>query len=357
MKKRCIALMLIAAMSINGMTALAVEKAESKDNSVSAAYVKTAVYEDGWYHDNTSNSWYYYVDGEYVTGWKYVDGYWYYFNASGVMQKGWKKVDGYWYYFNQNGCMITGWKNVEGYWYYFNQNGCMITGWKNVDGYWYYFNQNGCMISGWKHVDGYWYYFNRAGVMQTGWEKVDGYWYYFNRAGVMQTGWEKVDGYWYYFNRAGVMQTSRWIDNTYYVNSNGVMLTSTMTPDGYWVDSYGKYDFLIGTWEVDSRMTMTVNNASMREIYGSAFSHYGSEMRFYPDGKFSYGVGAGNGGEGRYYRGGNTASYWIHRYEDEVLEEDTLSIVYTDNGSPRVVMNYFHYKIYWEKISNELKEW
>ena len=221
MKKRCIALMLIAAMSINGMTALAVEKAESKDNSVSAAYVKTAVHEDGWYHDNTSNSWYYYVDGEYVTGWKHVDGYWYYFNASGVMQKGWKKVDGYWYYFNQNGCMITGWKNVEGYWYYFNQNGCMITGWKHVDGYWYYFNQNGCMITGWKNADGYWYYFNRAGVMQI--------------------GWEKVDGYWYYFNKAGVMQTSRWIDNTYYVNSNGVMLTNAVTPDGYWVGADGRY--------------------------------------------------------------------------------------------------------------------
>ena len=306
MKKRCIAWMLIVAMSINGMTVLAVEKAESKDNSVSAAYVKTAVHEDGWYHDNTSNSWYYYEDGEYVTDWKYVDGYWYYFNALGVMQKGWKKVDGYWYYFNQNGCMITGWKNVEGYWYYFNQNGCMITGWKNVDGYWYYFNQNGCMITGWKNVDGYWYYFNqkgcmitgwknvdgywyyfnqngcmitgwknvdgywyyfnragvmqigwenvdgywyyfnRAGVMQIGWEKVDGYWYYFNRAGVMQTGWEKVDGYWYYFNKAGVMQTSRWIDGLYYVDASGRMLVNTYTPDGYWVGADGSFSIMNG---------------------------------------------------------------------------------------------------------------
>ena len=276
MKKRCIAWMLIVAMSINGMTALAVEKAESKDNSVSASYVKTAVYEDGWYHDNTSNSWYYYEDGEYVTGWEKVDGYWYYFNASGVMQKGWKKVDGYWYYFNQNGCMITGWKNVDGYWYYFNQNGCMITGWKNVEGYWYYFNQNGCMITGWKNVDGYWYYFNQNGCMITGWKNVDGYWYYFNKAGVMQIGWEKVDGYWYYFNKAGVMQTSRWIDNTYYVNSNGVMLTNTVTPDGYCVDNNGKFvvielnDFLYD--DTLTRLSKVLGNKQIRK--NSSYKEY-----------------------------------------------------------------------------------
>ena len=39
-----------------------------------------------------------------LTGWQFIDGYWYYFItvpgiSEGIMVKGWQFIDGYWYYF------------------------------------------------------------------------------------------------------------------------------------------------------------------------------------------------------------------------------------------------------------------
>jgi glucan-binding YG repeat protein len=51
----------------------------------------------------------------------------YYFRSNGVMQGesgGWIKRDSYyWYYANKGGSLVTGWKKLNGKWYYFDASG------------------------------------------------------------------------------------------------------------------------------------------------------------------------------------------------------------------------------------------
>ena len=214
--------------------------------------------------------WYYYVDGEMVTGWKKISGKWYYFNTSGVMQTGWQKISGKWYYFNAGGDMRTGWLKDDGKWYYLDSsNGAMVTYMNYIDGKTYYFNGAGAMQTGWLTIsstgakyyfgsDGAaytgWhtfnnknYYFNSKGDMHKGWleyegnyyylssdgpmltyrQKIGGKLYYFNGAGKMQKGWLKLSEKWYYFTSCGAAQTG-WLTlsgKTYYFNSDCQMVT------------------------------------------------------------------------------------------------------------------------------------
>ncbi|OOM70291.1 lysozyme RrrD [Clostridium puniceum] len=55
------------------------------------------------------------------------------------MEWKWCLVDG-----NTNN-LLTGWKEVEGKWYYLNLNGTMLTGWLQHKNKWYYLNSNGVM--------------------------------------------------------------------------------------------------------------------------------------------------------------------------------------------------------------------
>ena len=48
------------------------------------------------------------------TGWKLVDGNWYYLNDSGAMQTGWFKVDGKWYYAYSSGALAVS-TTINGY--------------------------------------------------------------------------------------------------------------------------------------------------------------------------------------------------------------------------------------------------
>ena len=48
------------------------------------------------------------------TGWKFINGNWYYLESNGEMQTGWKFIDGNWYYLESSGLMaintiIDGW--------------------------------------------------------------------------------------------------------------------------------------------------------------------------------------------------------------------------------------------------------
>ena len=149
---------------------------------------------------------------------------------------GWKSIDGSWFYYDAEGKMVTGWAKVGGKWYYLNSSGVMQTGWLKNGGKWYYLNSSGVMQTGWLKNGGKWYYLNSSGVMQTGWLKSGGKWYYLNSAGVMQTGWQRISGKWYYLNSSGMMQTG-WLEiggKRYYLNSSGAMLTGRQQIDGKW---------------------------------------------------------------------------------------------------------------------------
>ena len=107
---------------------------------------ETAVASSGWVQDGSS--WYYYLNGEAVTGWQNINKKYYYFTSSGVMVTGFRTLDGATYYFQESGAaegvMAIGWKKIGGYWYFF-PSGKMTTGWRTISGEKYYFNSNGQM--------------------------------------------------------------------------------------------------------------------------------------------------------------------------------------------------------------------
>ncbi|WP_460298854.1 SH3 domain-containing protein, partial [Clostridium perfringens] len=97
--------------------------------------------------EKKDNKWYYYEDGNMVTGWKLVDGKWYYLESNGVMAIGWKELGGIWYYLNESGAMVKGWQTISGKTYYFNDSGHMLLGKQTIDGKSYEFNGSGQLIS------------------------------------------------------------------------------------------------------------------------------------------------------------------------------------------------------------------
>lgn len=88
-----------------------------------------------------------YSDGYYIsTGWKNIDGKWYYFDSSGVMQTGWLSSGGTLYYLDKSGEMQTGVIQIEGKIYLLGPDGAMQTGSSVVNGKMYYFGPNGACI-------------------------------------------------------------------------------------------------------------------------------------------------------------------------------------------------------------------
>lgn len=109
--------------------------------------------------------------------WSWVDGK--------IKVSGWKKIDGKWYYFNEDKIMFTGWLKDNQKWYNLSSDGTMNTGWKKIDGKWYHFNEDGSMSIGWINDSGSWYFTNSSGEMETGTLGIDGQVYTFLDSGVM----------------------------------------------------------------------------------------------------------------------------------------------------------------------------
>lgn len=99
-----------------------------------------------WKQD--SNGWWNTEGSSYSTGWKQIDGAWYYFASNGYMQTGWVNDNGSWYYLTNSGTMKTGWINDNGTWYYTNESGVMHTGFLTLDNKTYYLNESGSMVTG-----------------------------------------------------------------------------------------------------------------------------------------------------------------------------------------------------------------
>lgn len=158
-----------------------------------------------------------------VNNWSWVE--------DGNKTTGWKQVEGTWYYFDSNGDMKTGWvQSSDSKWYYLNSDGAMKTGWlQTSDGKWYNLASDGAMRTGWvQDSDGKWYKLASSGEMKTGWiEDSSGKWYFADSSGVMQTGVVQVEGKSYALAESGEMLIGTNVlteGSTYTTDANGVII-------------------------------------------------------------------------------------------------------------------------------------
>ena len=88
---------------------------------------------------------------------------WFWFDENGYMKTGWFQdpADGSWYFLHDQsdgslGHMCTGWRQIQGSWYYFGTDGRMAVGWHWIDGKCYYMNRpEGTMAADTTTPDGY----------------------------------------------------------------------------------------------------------------------------------------------------------------------------------------------------------
>ena len=230
---------------------------------------------DGWLKMN--NQWYYVKKytkrfEERSTIWKYfysngnyeINGKNYLFKNGVMKDDGWNSSqytwDGKtytdWYYANPNGELATGWKQIDGKWYYFNGWGGMYN-----DGIWwiddkpYAFEKSGAMKANQWHGETYtwegttytdWFYMGADGAAKTGWFKVGNDWYYANDSGWMWSDcWLEDGDNMYYLKKSGAMAENEWIQDSgiwYYFKGSGAMAENEWVQDGgawYWLKNGG----------------------------------------------------------------------------------------------------------------------
>ncbi len=121
---------------------LRLPEADSGRNVYARAWIRTSITGRQEFYDDV-----YYID---------ESGFWgrglvedeegrYYADAYGRVYSGWKRVDGKWYYFSEDGSMYTGWLDGE---YYLGEDGVMVTGIQVIDGVTYEFDDSGALRSG-----------------------------------------------------------------------------------------------------------------------------------------------------------------------------------------------------------------
>ena len=56
--------------------------------------------------------------------------------------------------------MVTGWLRIGDDYYFMRGDGSMGTGWREMDGAWYYFQENGkCVVNAWAQIQDNWFLF------------------------------------------------------------------------------------------------------------------------------------------------------------------------------------------------------
>ena len=204
----------------------------------------------GWIRPDGSDWYYLNEQGRMLTGWQRIGGNWYYLDGSGRMLTGWQRIGGVWYYLDGSGAMLTGWQRIGGVWYYLDGSGRMLTGWQRIGDTWYYLDGSGRMLTGWQYVGNAWYYLNGSGAMLTGWQQIGGVWYYLSGSGAMLTGWQQIGGVWYCLSGSGAMLTGwQQIGGVwYYLDGSGRMLTGWQQIGGVWYYLDGSGAMLTG-WQ------------------------------------------------------------------------------------------------------------
>lgn len=201
-------------------------------------------------------------NGAYATGWRYIDGVWYYFSNTGEMVKGWTQDDSQsWYLLDyETGEMKKGWIAANSTdWYYLNPaNGIMQSNtWVESDGSKYYFDEHGIMVRGKHVIDGYEHIFQQNGVFvsigdksdkvdetkKNGWVK-EGTQYYYYKNDVKQSGWLTLGDKKYYLggsDKRMLIGTQKIDGKTYTFAQNGVLLSEGGNSD--YASSYSATEY------------------------------------------------------------------------------------------------------------------
>ena len=120
--------------------------------------------ENGWVQ-GVPGQWKYMENGKASTGWKLVNGVWYFMDEQGIMKTGWLLNNNVWYYLKDSGAMATNWQYINGKWYWLSQDGAMRTGWKYINNVWYYMEDSGAMLENTvRNIDGIDYRFDVSGA-------------------------------------------------------------------------------------------------------------------------------------------------------------------------------------------------
>ena len=330
------------------------------DNGLRYQYSDGSFAPPGWLWDEANSAWYYLDQNGYaVSGWvedggktyyldpntnamltghRYIDNKWYYFDSSGAMvttgmwyqdangfryqmgdgtfvYSGWidEPISGARYYLNANGYAVSGFQTIDGTLYYFftdsralfrdgwltladgkvyraAYDGAILKGFQYIDGNYFYFDNSGAMQTGFVNIGNEFYYFNTDGTMVTGWftSPKTGYIYNFDEEGKMNVGWYEENGDWYFFednmdNHYGQMLTG-WITSSssgykYYLAENGKMVTGWQEIEGstYYFDGNDenyKGRMVTGEQEIDGETYLFDDNGVLIAKHTVEFVDY-----------------------------------------------------------------------------------